>query len=133
MGVKHKARALPAVANATRAQAQARNSQLRARFPARAVPACWPETTRSLEDTARRLAGPPFLAASSATSAGRRHGVINLLRWLSTFPGESWQQRWLTSGAEEHPGAGWVQPPLAWLAEHAQPTGVRLIGCPPAC
>ena len=123
MSVKHTARTRPAVANATRAQAQARNSALRARFPARAVPACWPETTRSLEDTARRLAGPPFLAASSATSAGRRHGVINLLRWLSRFPGESWQQRWLTSGVEEHPGAGWVQPPLAWLAEHGQPTG----------
>jgi hypothetical protein len=122
MSVKHKARALPAVANATRAQTQARNSALRARFPARAVPACWPQTTRSLEDTARGLAGPPFLAASPATSAGRRHGVINLLRWLSTFPGESWQQRWLTSGAEQHPGAGWVQPPLAWLAEHGRPT-----------
>ena len=123
MNVKHTARTRPAVANATRAQAQARNSALRARFPARAVPACWPETTRSLEDTARRLAGPPFLAASHATRAGRRHGVINLLRWLSTFPGESWQQRWLTSGVEEHPGAGWVQLPLAWLAEHGQPTG----------
>ena len=131
MSVKHKARTRPAVANATRAQAQARNSQLRARFPARAVPACWPETMRSLEDTARRLACPPFLAASHATSAGRRHGVINLLRWLSTFPGESWQQRWLTSGVEEHSGAGWVQLPLAWLT--ASPSGVRLIGCPPAC
>ena len=97
MSVKHKARTRPAVANATRAQAQAqaqaRNSQLRARFPARAVPACWPETTRSLEDTARRLACPPFLAASHATCAGRGHGVLNLLRWLSTFPGESWQQQ----------------------------------------
>jgi Phage integrase family len=120
MNVRHKARALPAVANATRAQAQARNSQLRARFPARAVPACWPETTRSLQDTARRLGGPPFLAASHATCAGRRQGVINLLHWLSTFPGESWQQRWLSSGVEEYPGAGWVQLPLAWLAEHGQ-------------
>ena len=123
MSVKHMARTLPAVANATRAQAQARNSALRARFPARAVPACWPETTRSLQDTARRLGGPPFLAASPATCAGRRHGVINLLHWLSMFPGESWQQRWLTSGVEEHPGAGWVQLPLAWLAEHGRPTG----------
>ena len=121
VSVKHTARTRPAVANATRAQAQARNSRLRARFPARAVPACWPETTRSLEDTARRLACPPFLAAAHATRAGRRHGVINLLRWLSTFPGESWQQRWLASGVEEHPGAGWVQLPLAWLAEHGQP------------
>jgi hypothetical protein len=122
MSVKHKARTLPAVANATRAQAQARNSQLRGRFPARANQACWPEATRSLEGTAQRLARPPFLAASHATCAGRRHGVINLLHWLSTFPGENWQQRWLTSGVEQHPGAGWVQLPLAWLTEHGQPT-----------
>lgn len=118
MSVKHKVRTLPAVSNATHAQAQARNSQLRARFLARPVEACWPETTRSLEDTAHRLTSPPFLAASHATRAGRRHGVNTLLRWLSTMPGRSWQQRWLASGVEEHPGAGWVQLPLAWLHEH---------------
>jgi Phage integrase family len=118
MSVKHKARTLEAVASATRAQAQARNSQLRTRFPARSVEACWPETMRSLEDTARRLTSAPFLAASHATRAGRRHGVDTLLRWLSTFPGESWQQRWLASGVEKHPGAGWVQLPLVWLHEH---------------
>src|SRR5205823_3938340 len=96
--------------------------QLRAQFPARPVEAGWPETTRSLEDTARRLASPPFLAASHATRAGRRHGVIKLLRWLSTMPGESWQQRWLASGVEEHPGAAWVQLPLAWLCDHGEST-----------
>jgi site-specific recombinase XerD len=120
MSVKHKVRTLPALANATRAQAQARNSQLRAQFPPRPVEACWPETMRSLEDTARRLTSPPFLAASHATRAGRRHGVITLLHWLSTFPGESWQQRWLASGVEEHPGASWVQLPLGWVREHGR-------------
>jgi hypothetical protein len=118
MSVKHMARTLPAVANATRAQAQARNSHLRAQFPARPVQACWPETTPTLEEAARRLTSPPFLAVSPATRAGRRHGVNTLLRWLSTFPGESWQQRWLSSGIEEHPGAGWVQLPLSWLHQH---------------
>jgi hypothetical protein len=122
MSVKHKARTLPAVANATRAQAQARNSQLRAQFPARLTQVGWPETTRSLEETVRRLTSPPFLAPSHATRAGRRHGVIKLLRWLSTIPGESWQQRWLASGVEEHPGAGWVQLPLAWLRQQGEST-----------
>ena len=72
-------------------------------------------------------AGLPAVSSppSHATRAGRRHGVINLLRWLSTFPGESWQQRWLTSGVEEHPGAGWVQLPLAWLPSTAGPSGRR--------
>ncbi len=112
MSVKHKARTLPAVANATRAQARTCNSQLRAQFPARPVEACWPETTRTLEHSVQRLASPPFLAASPATRAGRRHGVIKLLRWLSTMPGESWQQR----------GATWVQLPLAWLRDNDAPT-----------
>ncbi len=121
MSVKHMARTLPAVANATQGQARNRNSQLRAQFPARPVAACWTETTRSLEDTARRLASPPFLAASPATRAGRRSGVITLLRWLSTMPGESWQQRWLVSGVEEHPGAAWVHLPLTWLDGCGEP------------
>jgi len=121
MSVKHMARTLPAVANATPAQARSRNSQLRSQFTARPVEACWPETTRSLEDTARRLTSPPFLAAANATRAGRRRGVITLLRWLSTIPGESWQQRWLASGVEEHPGAAWVHLPLTWLEGCGEP------------
>lgn len=122
MSVKHMARTLPAVANATRAQAQARNSQLRARFSARATEACWPATTRTLEDTLRCLTSPPFIPASPATRVGRRRGVGKLLGWLSTMPGESWQQRWLASGAEKHPGAGWMQLPLAWLSERGEST-----------
>ena len=73
MNVRHKARALPAVANATRAQAQARNSQLRARFPARAVPACWPETTRSLQDTVGH-AGKSIFGLQKGVAIGVRGG-----------------------------------------------------------
>jgi len=120
MSVKHVARTPLAVATSTRAQASARNSQLRARFPARPAEACWPETTRTLDDTVRRLTSPPFLPNAHATRVGRRHGVIKLLRWLSTVPGETWQQRWLASGVEDHPGAAWSQLPLAWLRERGE-------------
>jgi hypothetical protein len=120
MSVKHMARTLPAVPNATPRQAHARNSQLRTQFPSRPVAARWSETTDTLEDTAQRLTCPPFRATSPATRAGRRLGVMSLLRWLSTFPGETWQQRWQASGVEEHRGSAWVQPPLAWLAEHGE-------------
>jgi hypothetical protein len=123
MSVKHVARTSLTVANATRAQAQARNSQLRARFPARPVEACWPNTMRTLEDTARRLTSPPFVPVSPATRVGRRHGVIKLLRWLSTIRGQTWQQRWLASGVEDHPGASWTQVPLAWLRAHGEADG----------
>jgi hypothetical protein len=120
MSVKHVARTPLAVATSTRAQASARNTQLRARFPARPVEACWPETTRTLEDTVRRLTSAPFLPNAHATRVGRRHGVIKLLRWLSTVPGETWQQRWLASGVEDHPGAAWSQLPVAWLRERGE-------------
>jgi hypothetical protein len=43
--------------------------------------------------------------------------VIKLLRWLSSLPGDTWQQRWTASGAEDHPGAAWVDAPLRWLRE----------------
>jgi hypothetical protein len=122
MSVKHMVRTVPAVANATPVQARARNSQLRTQFPARTVEVCWPETAASAEDTASRLASPPFLGASHATRAGRRHGVNALLGWLTTLPGESWQQRWMASGVEAHPGAAWVQLPLAWLEEAGEPS-----------
>ena len=115
MSVKHVARTRPASAKATQEQARARNSQLRARFPARPVEACWPQTTCMLEETQRRLTAPPFVPSSPGTRVGRRRGVSKLLRWLSTIPGESWQQCWLASGVEDHPGKGWTQLPLAWL------------------
>ena len=122
MAVKHVARAPVAAADTTQEQAQARNSQLRSRFPARGVQAFWPETMGTLEETVRRLTSPPFLPDAHATRVGRRHGVIKLLHWLSSLPGESWQQRWLNSGVEDHPGATWVQPPVAWLGEHGEST-----------
>jgi hypothetical protein len=122
MAVKHVARTPLAVASASRAQAPARNSQLRAQFLARPAELLWPETMRALQDTARRLSCPPFVPDSHATRVARCHGVIKLLRWLSTMPGESWQQRWLASGVEDHPGAGWSQLPLAWLRKHGQST-----------
>ncbi|WP_331761009.1 site-specific integrase (plasmid) [Nocardia sp. NBC_01377] len=46
-----------------------------------------------------------------------------MLRWLSSFPGETWQDRWLASGAEGCPGAEWVRLPTAWIAETCGSTG----------
>jgi len=117
MSVKHATRKPLAATNSTPAQAQARNSQLRTRFPARPAETWWPDTGHTLEEALQRLTSPPFLPDSNATRAGRRRGVVKLLRWLSSFPGGTWQQRWLASGAEYHPGATWLQLPSAWLAE----------------
>ena len=66
----------------------------------------------------RRLTSPPFLPEMKATQAGRRRGTAKLLRWLSSFPGDTWQQRWEASRAEDHPGSSWVQLPLRWLQDN---------------
>jgi hypothetical protein len=115
------ARTPAAAAGPARTPVQARNSQLRARFPARPAEVWWPLTAQPSEETLRRLTSPPFLCERKATRAGRRRGVTKLLRWLGSFPGDTWQQRWQASGAEGHPGAAWVQLPLGWLREDGLP------------
>ena len=112
--VKHMARNKPGTAG-TRGPAQPRNSQLRQRFPARPAQSWWPETAQGQEETLRRLTSSPFLPEVRATRAGRRRGTAKLLRWLSSFPGDTWQQRWEASGAEDHPGSSWLPLPLGWL------------------
>jgi hypothetical protein len=56
--------------------------------------------------------------------------------------GGTWQQRWLSSGAEAHPGATWVQLPLGWLRDRGQaasydredlPSGLLMLICGRAC
>jgi hypothetical protein len=135
---KHMARKPVAVANSTDAQVQTRNKQLRARFSPRPAELWWPHTTQTLEATLRRLTSSPFVPQANGTRAGRRRGVTKLLGWLSSFPGDTWQQRWLASGAEDHPGAAWTRLVLEWLRERGEsasydpedlPSGLLMLIC----
>jgi len=47
----------------------------------------------------QRLLAAPFVADTTAGEENRRRGVRIVLDWLEAQPGESWQQRWLASGA----------------------------------
>ncbi|MEU8436901.1 site-specific integrase [Streptomyces sp. NPDC029216] len=114
---KHSTRRQLQTANATVEQARARNNVLRERFPPRAAEARWPATAQLADEVLHRLTAPPFLPAANATRAGRRRGVAKLLRWLSSLPGDTWQQRWKTSGVEEIPGADWTDLPLRFLRQ----------------
>jgi integrase len=115
--VKHMARNKPGTASGA-APAQPRNSQLRERFPARPVQPWWPCAAEGKEETLQRLTSPPFLPQVKATRAGRRRGTAKLLHWLSSFPGDTWQQRWEASGAEDLPGSSWLELPLDWLRDN---------------
>ena len=117
--VKHMPRRKPGTAGTT-VPVQQRNSRLREQFPPRPSQPWWPETAQGQEATLRRLTSPPFTPASDGARACRRRGTAKILRWLASFPGDAWQQRWEAAGAEDCLGASWVELPLGWLREHGQ-------------
>ncbi|MGA2307604.1 MAG: site-specific integrase [Acidimicrobiales bacterium] len=65
-----------------------------------------------------------MVAASFAIDEGRigqqkrRLGMVRLLGWLSDESGDTWQQRWEASGANEAGNADWWKPMLAWARPH---------------
>jgi hypothetical protein len=50
-----------------------------------------------------RVLAAPFVLENPASQQTRRLGVLAVLSWLQTHPGDSWQQRWQASGAEGQP------------------------------
>ena len=46
-----------------------------------------------------RVLAAPFTLDNPASQQTRRLGVLAVLSWLQTHPGDSWQQRWQASGA----------------------------------
>ncbi len=68
---------------------------------ARPQPQRWPQTLASRQ---------AVLAMGEALPRGShnmRSGLVRVLDWLEQQPGESWQQRWRASGAEQA-GADWI-------------------------
>jgi integrase len=70
------------------------------------------------------LTHPPF---TPPEPKGRRrhpraydHGVTFVLDWLLAQPGDTWQHRWLASGADAD-GRCWRRIPLHWLNAHGHP------------
>lgn len=62
-------------------------------------PSIWITSQQSFDEV---LAATELLEAATAAKEQRRrlHDVTGLLGWLQQFDGESWQQRWLASGAD---------------------------------
>lgn len=76
-------------------------------------------TAASCEEVLARIDEPPLRAQSNTAQENRRGGARRLLRWLQTFPGTTWQQRWQASPATAL-GAQWIQAPAAWLTEQSK-------------
>jgi hypothetical protein len=82
-------------------------------YSPRRTPATWPQTEQSREVTFNRLIAPPFRSGSAEVRGCARRGLTVLLDWLAAQPGDTWQSRWIASGADRV-GANW----FALLAAH---------------
>jgi site-specific recombinase XerD len=93
----------------------------REQHPPRPVQTSWPQTTLSRDALEQQMFSGVFVAANEHTQRGRARAVRSVLDWLESLPGQTWQQRWLASGADTH-GARWIELACRWRAEHGLAT-----------
>lgn len=123
--VKHVTRQRPA-GEQTAARPASRITQLHRKFPPRPTEMWWQHTADPAAEVVDRLNVPALTSAPAATQSGRRLGVIKVLDWLATFPGDTWQDRWLVSGAEDRGGprygarTSWADLPAQWLNDQSR-------------
>ena len=79
--------------------AERTGAQLAAAFPPRPVVASWPVTEASRSAVLDRVLSAPFALDNPNSQQTRRMGVLAVMNWLRTQSGDSWQQRWVASGA----------------------------------
>jgi len=84
------------------------------RFPARAVAVDWPATRQDRLQVSQLVADASSGLAESRIESNQRLGLPLLLDWLQEQPGQTWQQRWLASGADAA-GEAWAAGPARWL------------------
>ncbi len=93
------------------------------RFPQRPPQKTWAATRQPREQLLGRLLGPPFRMGNNQSQANRKAGASQLLAWLESLPGETWQERWAASGAEA--AADWRDLPAQWIKGGRQDGGER--------
>lgn len=97
----------------------------RTTFPPGPVAEDWPATHQKRDAVLDLLASSPFRLRNVGSQRGRLRGVALAVAWLSDQPGDTWQQRWLASGAETA-GPAWKQACIPWLDGHGIHVGQRL-------
>ena len=75
-------------------------AELRSGFPPRPAPTSWPATSASRTQMVARVLGAPFALPHPPSQQHRRLGVLSVVGWLQQQSGDSWQERWRSSGAE---------------------------------
>ena len=85
--------------------------------PSRPSAGAWPATAQDRDAVCGHLTGPPFAPATAKGPTGNKLGLQLLLDWLAGQPGDTWQERWMASGADVA-GGSWRQVTTAWLHGH---------------
>ena len=104
---------------------QAAWAAARAGFPPRAAAADWPATHMARDALLGLLGRAPFTVGNLGSQRWRFRGAALAVAWLGDQPGDTWQQRWLASGAEAA-GRGWKQACVPWLDRRGIHIGQRL-------
>ena len=107
------------------AAADAARRAAMARYPARPVAAHWPGADRDRDQVLTLWAAASPRRETTRSHNFRRWGLLLLLDWLGQQPGETWQQRWLASGADSA-GEGWADGPALWLEQQGKYSDSRL-------
>ena len=69
----------------------------------------WPQTQLSCAELGRLAYDLPIGNQHPDKRQSRRNSTMRLLRWLQSWPGDSWQARWENSAAELQ-GKNWREP-----------------------
>jgi len=101
---------------------------MRRRFPPRIPETSWPRTRQSRQEVLHRLDIAPFRAQLRKTHVPRMRGVGKFLDRLASFPGDTWQQRWLASGQEQSSGSDWARSPTEWLLTRGESANRGILG-----
>ena len=100
--------------------------QLWDRFPPRNPGRNWPATERPSESVLAEMIAASCDLDETGAQQRRRLGMVRLLGWLSEQSGDTWQQRWESSGADVSGNADWWKPMLAWARPQRPHCGVTL-------
>lgn len=77
------------------------------RFPPRPTTTSWEATGQPRGRVVERLLALPFTRDSDKAQRLQYHGLLMVLDWLACFPGQTWQDRWLASGADTDDSTDW--------------------------
>ena len=95
------------------------------RYPARGAAESWAATRQGRGQVMDLVDTASSDLPESRVQNSRRRGLPLLLDWLEEQPGQTWQDRWLASGADDARGQ-WGDLPAGWLRDRGMLSKTRL-------